>query len=138
MSVMRPELIMKSVIPVVMAGIIAIYGLVVAVVIAGGIDGAPGKYSLFKWATIRGRNLGSSAFYKFSVDWLEEVFVVIIATPREKYSWSCVLQLCFQTEAVIATILVDQTLKLQEYFIQSYFSIDLYRAESIIVKFVSD
>ncbi|GAV07742.1 hypothetical protein RvY_17549 [Ramazzottius varieornatus] len=37
MSVMRPELIMKSVIPVVMAGIIAIYGLVVAVVIAGGI-----------------------------------------------------------------------------------------------------
>lgn len=45
MSVMRPELIMKSVIPVVMAGIIAIYGLVVAVVIAGGI----GKdYTLYK------------------------------------------------------------------------------------------
>ena len=35
MSVMRPELIMKSIIPVVMAGIIAIYGLVVAVLIAG-------------------------------------------------------------------------------------------------------
>lgn len=34
MSVMRPELIMKSIIPVVMAGIIAIYGLVVAVLIA--------------------------------------------------------------------------------------------------------
>ena len=34
MSVMRPDLIMKSVIPVVMAGIIAIYGLVVAVLIA--------------------------------------------------------------------------------------------------------
>lgn len=33
MSVMRPELIMKSIIPVVMAGIIAIYGLVVAVLI---------------------------------------------------------------------------------------------------------
>ena len=32
MSVMRPELIMKSIIPVVMAGIIAIYGLVVGVV----------------------------------------------------------------------------------------------------------
>ncbi|XP_055333327.1 V-type proton ATPase 16 kDa proteolipid subunit c-like [Paramacrobiotus metropolitanus] len=46
MSVMRPELIMKSVIPVVMAGIIAIYGLVVAVVIAGGIDSA--EYSLYK------------------------------------------------------------------------------------------
>ena len=34
MSVMRPDLIMKSVIPVVMAGIIAIYGLVVSVIIA--------------------------------------------------------------------------------------------------------
>jgi len=45
MSVMRPELIMKSVIPVVMAGIIAIYGLVVAALIANGIDN---KYSLFK------------------------------------------------------------------------------------------
>lgn len=33
MSVMRPDLIIKSVIPVVMAGIIAIYGLVVSVLI---------------------------------------------------------------------------------------------------------
>uniref|UniRef100_A0A915D249 V-type proton ATPase proteolipid subunit n=1 Tax=Ditylenchus dipsaci TaxID=166011 RepID=A0A915D249_9BILA len=32
MGVMRPELIMKSVIPVIMAGIIGIYGLVVAMV----------------------------------------------------------------------------------------------------------
>jgi V-type H+-transporting ATPase 16kDa proteolipid subunit len=39
MAVMRPELIMKSIIPVVMAGIIAIYGLVVAVLIAQSIDG---------------------------------------------------------------------------------------------------
>lgn len=47
MSVMRPELIMKSIIPVVMAGIIAIYGVVVAVLIAGQLDPAP-KYTLFK------------------------------------------------------------------------------------------
>jgi len=46
MSVMRPELIMKSIIPVVMAGIIAIYGVVVAVLIAGQLD--PDKYSLYK------------------------------------------------------------------------------------------
>ncbi|KAF3422811.1 hypothetical protein E2986_00535 [Frieseomelitta varia] len=46
MSVMRPELIMKSIIPVVMAGIIAIYGLVVAVLIAGGLD--PKDYTLYK------------------------------------------------------------------------------------------
>ncbi|CAC5425131.1 V-type proton ATPase 16 kDa proteolipid subunit c-like [Mytilus californianus] len=45
MSVMRPELIMKSVIPVVMAGILAIYGLVVAALIANSIDKS---YTLFK------------------------------------------------------------------------------------------
>ena len=37
MSIMRPELIMKSVVPVVMAGIVAIYGLVVALLIATGM-----------------------------------------------------------------------------------------------------
>jgi len=46
MSVMRPELIMKSIIPVVMAGIIAIYGVVVAVLIAGQVKPAP-EYTLF-------------------------------------------------------------------------------------------
>jgi V-type H+-transporting ATPase proteolipid subunit len=49
MAVMRPDLIMKSVIPVVMAGIIAIYGLVVAALIANGIkDPVKEKYNLFK------------------------------------------------------------------------------------------
>ncbi|XP_066141244.1 V-type proton ATPase 16 kDa proteolipid subunit c [Euwallacea fornicatus] len=47
MSVMRPELIMKCIIPVVMAGIIAIYGLVIAILIAGNIA-APTTYSLYK------------------------------------------------------------------------------------------
>lgn len=50
MAVMRPELIMKSIIPVVMAGIIAIYGLVVAAILANGIEGG-GKangYTLYK------------------------------------------------------------------------------------------
>jgi V-type H+-transporting ATPase proteolipid subunit len=47
MSVMRPELIMKSIIPVVMAGIIAIYGVVVAVLIAGQLEAAP-QYQLYK------------------------------------------------------------------------------------------
>jgi len=45
MSVMRPELIMKSIIPVVMAGILAIYGVVVAVLIAGRLSAT--DYSLF-------------------------------------------------------------------------------------------
>jgi len=48
MSVMRPELIMKSIIPVVMAGIIAIYGLVVAVLIAGQLQEPSKGYSPFK------------------------------------------------------------------------------------------
>jgi V-type H+-transporting ATPase 16kDa proteolipid subunit len=42
-AVLKPEFIMKSVIPVVMAGIIAIYGLVVAVLIAGKVTD---EYSL--------------------------------------------------------------------------------------------
>ncbi|KAF7422575.1 v-type proton ATPase 16 kDa proteolipid subunit 2 [Pleurotus ostreatus] len=41
----RPELIMKALIPVVMSGIIAVYGLVVSVLISGTIN--PGNYSLF-------------------------------------------------------------------------------------------
>lgn len=40
---------MKSIIPVVMAGIIAIYGLVVAVLIAGSLEEASNNgYSLYK------------------------------------------------------------------------------------------
>lgn len=35
-GVMRPELVMKSVVPVIMAGIIAIYGLVVGVLVIDG------------------------------------------------------------------------------------------------------
>ncbi|OZJ02148.1 hypothetical protein BZG36_04999 [Bifiguratus adelaidae] len=42
----RPELIMKALIPVVMSGIIAVYGLVVAVLIAGGLSPDNG-YSLY-------------------------------------------------------------------------------------------
>ena len=33
MGVMRPELVMKSIVPVVMAGVLGIYGLIVAVII---------------------------------------------------------------------------------------------------------
>ncbi|KAG2184904.1 hypothetical protein INT43_000817 [Umbelopsis isabellina] len=42
----RPELVMKSLIPVVMSGIIAVYGLVVAVLIVGQMSPSSG-YSLF-------------------------------------------------------------------------------------------
>jgi len=42
----KPELIMKSLIPVVMSGIIAVYGLVVSVLIAGGLNPSL-DYSLY-------------------------------------------------------------------------------------------
>lgn len=48
MSIMRPELIMKSIIPVVMAGIVAIYGLVVAVLIANSIKTPEDGYKPYK------------------------------------------------------------------------------------------
>ncbi|KAI9883205.1 MAG: v-type proton ATPase 16 kDa proteolipid subunit 2 [Watsoniomyces obsoletus] len=44
----RPDLIMKSLIPVVMSGIIAVYSLVISVLIAGDIGPPPGQtYDLF-------------------------------------------------------------------------------------------
>ncbi|XP_015788180.1 V-type proton ATPase 16 kDa proteolipid subunit [Tetranychus urticae] len=46
MGVMRPERIMQSIIPVVMAGIIAIYGLIISVVISNSLKPPP-EYRLF-------------------------------------------------------------------------------------------
>jgi len=45
MGVLRPELVMKSVIPVVMAGVLGIYGLIVAVIIGNKVK--PTAYSPF-------------------------------------------------------------------------------------------
>jgi len=44
MGVMRPELVMKSIVPVVMAGVLGIYGLIIAVIISTG-----GKYEEYVW-----------------------------------------------------------------------------------------
>jgi len=49
LAVLRPELIMKSVVPVVMAGIVGIYGLVVSVIIAQKIKvGGSPEFGLFE------------------------------------------------------------------------------------------
>merc|ERR1719480_624558 len=45
MGVMRPDMVMRSIIPVVMAGILGIYGLITAVIIQGKISG--GDYSAY-------------------------------------------------------------------------------------------
>lgn len=46
MGVMRPDLIMKSIIPVVMAGVLGIYGLITAVIINEKLS-EPAKYSAY-------------------------------------------------------------------------------------------
>merc|ERR1719313_1844728 len=46
MGVMRPDLIMRSIIPVVMAGVVGIYGLITAVIINGKLD-PPDQYSQY-------------------------------------------------------------------------------------------
>lgn len=47
MSVFRPDLVMKAIIPVVMAGIVAIYGLVVAVIISGKLVPGGKEYPIY-------------------------------------------------------------------------------------------
>lgn len=59
MSVRHPELMMKSIIPVVMAGIIAIYGLVVSVLLGGTLTESYTTYRAFL-------NLGSGIAVGFS------------------------------------------------------------------------
>mmetsp|Transcript_84952 Transcript_84952/g.147360 ORF Transcript_84952/g.147360 Transcript_84952/m.147360 type:complete len:179 (+) Transcript_84952:68-604(+) len=44
MGVMRPDMVMRSIIPVVMAGVLGVYGLISAVIIGGHIS-EPAKYS---------------------------------------------------------------------------------------------
>ena len=41
MGVLKPELVMRSIIPVIMAGVIGIYGLIVAVIVNGNVQ-SPG------------------------------------------------------------------------------------------------
>ncbi|KAK9690192.1 hypothetical protein RND81_09G110400, partial [Saponaria officinalis] len=47
MGVMRPELVMKSIVPVVMAGVFGIYGLIIAVIISTEINPKTTSYYLF-------------------------------------------------------------------------------------------
>ncbi len=47
MGVMRPEFVMKSIVPVVMAGVLGIYGLIIAVIISTGINPKSKPYYVF-------------------------------------------------------------------------------------------
>ena len=41
MGVLRPELVMKSIVPIVMAGVLGIYGLIISVIISTGSEPLP-------------------------------------------------------------------------------------------------
>ncbi|XP_039010678.1 V-type proton ATPase subunit c2-like [Hibiscus syriacus] len=47
MGVMRPKLVMKSIVPIVMAGVLGIYGLIIGVIISTGINPKAKSYYLF-------------------------------------------------------------------------------------------
>jgi len=47
-SCRRPEIIMRSLIPVIMAGIVAIYGLVVSVIMGAGLVSSAENYTTFR------------------------------------------------------------------------------------------
>merc|ERR1711985_94049 len=47
MGVLHSEMIMKSIIPIIMAGVLGIYGLIVAVLLGSGIDKEPYGYASF-------------------------------------------------------------------------------------------
>ena len=47
MGVMRPELVMKSIVPGVMAGVLGIYSLIIMVIISTGINPKAKSYYLF-------------------------------------------------------------------------------------------
>jgi len=54
MGVMRPELVMKSIVPVVMAGVLGIYGLIIAVIISTGVvppggEAVPSSFMRRSW-----------------------------------------------------------------------------------------
>ena len=50
MGILKPDLIIRSVIPVIMAGILGIYGLIVAVILQGKINGAANNTYNYKAA----------------------------------------------------------------------------------------
>jgi len=55
MGVMRPELVMRNIIPVVMAGVIGIYGLIIAVIIGTSVGSA--NYGIYQGLAYLGAGL---------------------------------------------------------------------------------
>mmetsp|Transcript_32957 Transcript_32957/g.57707 ORF Transcript_32957/g.57707 Transcript_32957/m.57707 type:complete len:168 (-) Transcript_32957:559-1062(-) len=49
LGVNKPELIMKSIVPVVMAGVLGIYGLIIAVIIANAVTPPEGSKPAYSW-----------------------------------------------------------------------------------------
>jgi len=88
MSVARPDLIMKSIIPVVMAGIIAIYGLVVAALISNDIKSAAVGYTLFRFVSLR-----CITYYGYPTKWHGQngTEKIVNPTPTDNIIFSSIL-----------------------------------------------
>merc|ERR1711912_79586 len=51
MGVLHSDMVMKSIIPIIMAGVLGIYGLIVAVLLGAGIKGGPFEYATYSGAS---------------------------------------------------------------------------------------
>lgn len=67
MGVMRPELVMKSIVPVVMAGVLGIYGLIIAVIISTGSKLPRPTVSEIFWLVLCAEDTLRAASYPVSV-----------------------------------------------------------------------
>ncbi|KAE8730379.1 V-type proton ATPase subunit c1 [Hibiscus syriacus] len=78
MGVMRPEVVMKSIVPVAMAGVLGIYGLIIAVIISTGIDPKAKSYYLFDGYAIFPPVL-PVALLVFLLEWQLELLVMLVS-----------------------------------------------------------
>ena len=67
MGVVKPELVMRAIIPVIFAGVVAIYGLIIAVIITTGLTAGGPKSGIVDGVTIN-RNAGGYTLFKSMVD----------------------------------------------------------------------
>jgi ATP synthase proteolipid subunit len=97
MGVMRPELVMKSIVPVVMAGVLGIYGLIIAVIIStGGKD--PWYLSLASGLPAAAHHAQGLCFPPVSICCCRGLFLHLCGQQQEHRVWLEVqntLEICY-------------------------------------------
>ena len=89
MGVMRPELVIKSIVPVVMAGVLGIYGFITAVVIIGTID-EPATYFAFSGYAnlVAGLTVGMRSLVVGSAIGILGILVFVPKPYNNVFSWA--------------------------------------------------